>query len=72
MVDMGEWLFDTRLLRLLRFDRPRTAEQVADRIGEDDFVLHQLQRLGVPTACTGVASLFYQLGGMSNPEFATV
>lgn len=72
MVDMGEWLFDTRLLRLLRFDRPRTAEEVADRIGEDDFVLRQLQRLGVPTACTGKASLFYQLGGMSNPEFATV
>jgi hypothetical protein len=72
MVDMGEWLFDTRLLRLLKFTRPRTPEEVAGRLGEDDIVLEQIRRLGVPTACTGVASLRYQLGGMSNPEFASV
>jgi dTDP-4-amino-4,6-dideoxygalactose transaminase len=72
MVDMGEWLFDTRLLRLLRFSRPRTPEEVAGRLGEDGIVLEQIRRLGVPTACTGVASLRYQLGGMSSPEFALV
>lgn len=72
MVDMGEWLFDTRLLRLLKFNRPRTPEEVEHRLGEDDIVLEQIRRLGVPTACTGVASLRYRLGGMSNPEFAPV
>ncbi|HEX6344829.1 aminotransferase class I/II-fold pyridoxal phosphate-dependent enzyme [Umezawaea sp.] len=72
MVDMGAWLFDTRLLRLLRFSRPRTPDEVAARLGEDDVVLEQLDRLGVPTACTGLPSLRYRLGGMSNPEHAAI
>jgi hypothetical protein len=70
MVDMGEWLFDTRLLRLLRFHRPRTAAETRARLGEDDIILEQIGRLAVPTACTGRASLRYRIGGMSNPELA--
>jgi dTDP-4-amino-4,6-dideoxygalactose transaminase len=72
MVDMGAWLFDTRVLRLLRFSRLRTPDEVLGRLGEDDIVLEQIRRLGVPTACTGLPSLRYRLGGMSNPEYATI
>ena len=68
MVDMGEWLIATWLLRLLTFYRPRTAEQLDSRMGEDDILLNQLCRFRVPLACTERASLRYRLGGMSNPE----
>jgi dTDP-4-amino-4,6-dideoxygalactose transaminase len=68
MVDMGEWLFDRRLLAVLRLDAPRTVDELNDRVGEDDVVLRQLVRLGVPTACTRRPTLRYRLGGMSNPE----
>jgi dTDP-4-amino-4,6-dideoxygalactose transaminase len=68
MVDMGEWLFATWLLRLLKFCRPRTAEELDSRMGEDDILLNQLCRFQVPLACTERASLRYRLGGMSNPE----
>lgn len=68
MIDMGEWLFATWLLRLLKFCRPRTAEELDSRMGEDDILLNQLCRFRVPLACTERASLRYRLGGMSNPE----
>jgi dTDP-4-amino-4,6-dideoxygalactose transaminase len=67
-VDMGEWLFESRLLRQLSFERRRTSREVAARVGEDDIVLEQLVNLGVPVACTKHASLRYRLGGMSNPD----
>ncbi|MCF6473397.1 aminotransferase class I/II-fold pyridoxal phosphate-dependent enzyme [Nonomuraea sp. MG754425] len=70
MVDMGAWLFDTRLLRSLKFERPHTAAEVRDRVGEDDILLEQLNRLDVPTGCTREATLVYRLGGMSNEEYA--
>jgi dTDP-4-amino-4,6-dideoxygalactose transaminase len=69
-VDMGEWLFETQLLRQLFFEGPRTPREVEERLGEDDLLLRQLRRLGVPVACTEQASLRYRLGGMSNPESA--
>jgi hypothetical protein len=68
---MGAWLFEARLLRLLRFCRDRTREEVAGRLGEDDVVLEQMLRLGVPIACTRQPTLRYRLGGMSNPEYAS-
>lgn len=72
MVDMGEWLFDRRLLALLHFDRPRTQEEIVDRLGEDDVLLEQIIQQGVATACTARPTLRYRLGGMSNPEFSVV
>lgn len=70
MVDMGEWLFDRRLLDLLDFRRDRTDRELADRVGEDDLILEQMARLGVPVRCTRKPTLRYRLGGMSSPEFA--
>jgi hypothetical protein len=70
MVDIGEWLFDVRLLGILRFSRPRTDAELAARIGEDDVILEQLVRMGTPIACTRRPTLWYRLGGMSTPEFA--
>ncbi|KAA2264184.1 glycosyltransferase [Solihabitans fulvus] len=69
MVDMGEWLFDREALRLLRFGRPRTPAEVAARVGEDDIVLEQLNRLEFPVGCTSLPTLRYRLGGMSTPEY---
>ena len=70
MIDMGEWLFATWLLRLLRFHRPRSPKELDDRLGEDDILLTQLCDLRIPIACTERATLRYRLGGMSNPETA--
>ncbi|GAA3873256.1 DegT/DnrJ/EryC1/StrS family aminotransferase [Streptomyces sedi] len=72
MVDMGEWLFERRLLGLLTFRRPRTRREVAERLGEDDILLEQLVALDVPVGCTRQATLRYRLGGMSNSEFGDV
>ncbi|MFF5185764.1 DegT/DnrJ/EryC1/StrS family aminotransferase [Streptomyces sp. NPDC000345] len=69
MVDMGEWLFDRRLLRTLRLHRPRTPRETEQRVGEDDILLEQLRALHVPIACTRRPTLRYRLGGLSNPEF---
>ncbi|MFI7449656.1 DegT/DnrJ/EryC1/StrS family aminotransferase [Nonomuraea sp. NPDC049714] len=70
MVDMGEWMFSRRLLNILKFQRERTPEEVAGRVGEDDILLDQLRRLAVPTACSERATLRYRLGGMSNQEYS--
>jgi hypothetical protein len=71
MVDMGEWLFDREVLRLLRFSRARTPEEVEARHGEDDTILEQIHRLEIPVGCTARATLRYRLGGMSTPEHGT-
>jgi hypothetical protein len=71
MVDMGEWLFDRNVLRLLTFSRPRTAAEIEARHGEDDVILEQIHRLEIPVACTARATLRYRLGGMSTPEHGT-
>ncbi|MEV0616646.1 DegT/DnrJ/EryC1/StrS family aminotransferase [Nonomuraea sp. NPDC050404] len=71
MVDMGEWLFDSKVLPLLRIATPRSAAEVEERIGEDDLLLRQIVRLGIPTASTQRETLRYRLGGMSNPEMVT-
>ncbi|MFL6115814.1 MAG: DegT/DnrJ/EryC1/StrS family aminotransferase [Catenulispora sp.] len=68
MVDMGEWLFSRDVLRLLKFHKARTREEVRSRHGEDDTVLEQVARLAIPVGCTESATLRYRLGGMSNPE----
>lgn len=68
MVDMGEWLIERRLLRLLGFGRPRSAQEIEKRIGDDDILLEQLIHLDVPVRCTRKATLRYRLGGMSNTE----
>ncbi|OCC10563.1 aminotransferase class I/II-fold pyridoxal phosphate-dependent enzyme [Streptomyces sp. PTY087I2] len=70
MVDMGEWLFDRRLLRLLNFHRTRTPQEMEDRITEDDILLEQLMALGVPVGCTYRPTLRYRLGGMTTREYA--
>ncbi|MEV0695697.1 DegT/DnrJ/EryC1/StrS family aminotransferase [Streptomyces sp. NPDC050388] len=69
MVDMGEWLFDRRLLQTLRLHRPRTPQEAEQRVGEDDILLEQLRALHVPIAYTCRPTLQYRLGGMSNLEF---
>ncbi|SHG27362.1 DegT/DnrJ/EryC1/StrS family aminotransferase [Streptoalloteichus hindustanus] len=71
MVDMGEWLLERDLLRVVRFHRPRTPEELAERYGEDDVLLEQLIALRVPVGCTRRASLRYRLGGMSCPDYRT-
>jgi hypothetical protein len=71
MVDLGEWLFRRDLLRLLRFHRRRSPDEVTARHGEDDTILEQLAELGVPVGCSRRATLRYRLGGMSNPESQT-
>ncbi|MGY0058874.1 DegT/DnrJ/EryC1/StrS family aminotransferase [Streptomyces sp. LZ34] len=70
MIDMGEWLFERRLLSLLSFRRTRTQLEVAERVGEDDILLEQLVALDVPVRCTQLATLRYRLGGMSNIEYS--
>ncbi len=71
MVDLGAWLIEADLLRRLGFrPRPRSAAEVEGRLGEDDLLLEQLVRHGVPTGCTRRASYRYRLGGMSTAEFA--
>ncbi|SOD62853.1 dTDP-4-amino-4,6-dideoxygalactose transaminase [Streptomyces zhaozhouensis] len=69
MVDMGEWLFERRLLGQLAFRRPRSRREIAERLGEDDILLEQLVALDVPVRCTRQPTLRYRLGGMSNSEY---
>jgi dTDP-4-amino-4,6-dideoxygalactose transaminase len=66
MVDLGEWLFRTELLRTVRFPVDYDSEDAANRVGEDDRLLESFRRLGVPVICTNRATLIYRLGGMSN------
>jgi hypothetical protein len=66
MVDVGEWLFDRRLLDVLRFDTSYSPTERHARVGEDDKLLQRLRELEFPTACTERATLVYRLGGFSN------
>lgn len=66
MVDMGEWLFDRRLLGVLRFDTAYSPAERRERVGEDDKLLRRLRELEIPSACTERATLVYRLGGFSN------
>lgn len=68
MVDAGEWLFATSLLKRVGFETRYSAEELADRVGEDDKLLWRLRELGVPIACSESATLIYRLGGFSNRE----
>jgi hypothetical protein len=66
MVDMGEWLFDRGLFSLVQFDDQGTSDKYQLHSGEDDKLLHEMRRLGIPVACSQEATLRYRLGGFSN------
>ena len=66
MVDMGEWLFERSIFDVLKFKLRYSAQEIRRRTGEDDKLLRDMLRLGIPTACSERASLNYSLGGFSN------
>ncbi len=66
MVDMGEWLLETTLIRQLRFYTTYSKSEIANMCGEDDKLLNCLRQFGIDIACTKQPTLIYQLGGMSN------
>lgn len=68
MVDMGAWLFDRRLLELVAFETRFDDEDRRWGHTEDDKLLAAFRRLAVPTSCTRRATLFYTVGGYSNPS----
>jgi hypothetical protein len=65
-VDMGEWLLRRDVLGDAPFVEALTPDQDARRVGEDDLFLDGLLARGVSIACTGLPTLRYRLGGMSN------
>lgn len=71
MVDMGEWLFDRRLLELIRFDVNWTVDETDACVGEDDKLVERLRELLIPVRCTEQATLRYRLGGFTNPFVVT-
>jgi len=66
MVDMGEWLFNRRLLDLVRFDTTWSGDDLRNTVGEDDKLLRRLRELLVPMPCTERPTLRYRLGGFTN------
>ena len=68
MVDMGEWLFRTMVLRNLPFATDYNEKECRTMTGEDDKLLAQLVRNHVIGVCTERATLFYRLGGFSNAD----
>lgn len=66
MVDMGEWLFERQLLKVVGFETTYSDADVAGRITEDDKLLARLRSLEIPIACTAKPTLVYRLGGFSN------
>lgn len=66
MVDMGEWLFHTNILRNLPFVTQYSEDEFKTMIGEDDKLLEKMIRNHVVGVCTERATLFYRLGGFSN------
>lgn len=69
MVDMGEWLFDRGLFSIVHFDDQGSSDKFQLHSGEDDKLLREMRRLGIPVACSQEATLRYRLGGFSN-DFA--
>ena len=66
-VDMNEWLFRTSSLRRIGFDFNFTTHELANQVGEDDKLFARVRREGLSIACTGLATVRYTLGGVSNP-----
>jgi len=65
-VDMNEWLFKTEELKLIGLLAEFTDKEVESRMGEDDKLFGRIQMMGLPIAGTGLATIRYYLGGVSN------
>jgi len=69
MVDVGEWLFHTAVLKSVGFRTQFSRADEIDMIGEDDKLLSDIKILGLPVACTEAPTLLYTLGGISNRKY---
>jgi hypothetical protein len=63
---MSEWLFETELVRSLRFDTEYSEDEKRNMVGEDDKLLATIKRLGKRTSCSMRPTLRYRMGGFSN------
>ncbi|RBL92470.1 glycosyltransferase family A protein [Chitinophaga flava] len=65
-VDMNEWLFDTAVLKQIGLDFDFSEHDLINRVGEDDKLFARIQSLHLPIAGSGMATIRYYLGGVSN------
>jgi hypothetical protein len=65
-VDMGEWLFDRKLLLDHQFCTEYSAEDWFNITTEDDKLMEDLVNNGITVACSELPTLRYYLGGYSN------
>jgi GT2 family glycosyltransferase len=65
-VDMNEWLFKTAELKRVGMDFEFSEKDEFDRVGEDDKLFARIRSLGLPIAGSGMATIRYYLGGVSN------
>lgn len=65
-VDMNEWLFLTDKLKQVGMNFDFSEKDRIDRVGEDDKLFARIRVLGLPIAGSGMATIRYYLGGVSN------
>ncbi|MCW3464963.1 glycosyltransferase family A protein [Chitinophaga nivalis] len=65
-VDMNEWLFHTATLREIGLDFSFSEQDLRNRVGEDDKLFARIRSLQLPIAGSGIPSIRYYLGGVSN------
>jgi GT2 family glycosyltransferase len=65
-IDMNEWLFKTEELKQVGMDFHFSEKDEMDRVGEDDKLFARIRESGLPIAGSGMATIRYYLGGVSN------
>ena len=65
-IDMNEWLFKTEELKRVGMNFHFSEKDETDRVGEDDKLFARIRVLGLPIAGSGMATIRYYLGGVSN------
>ena len=66
MVDMSEWIFNTDLLREIKFATEYSEEDWTLSRAEDNKLLSEIVLRGIEVPCSQQATLRYYLGGFSN------
>lgn len=65
-VDMNEWLFDAATLKKIGMNAQFSDTDIVNRVGEDDKLFARIRSLELPIAGSGLPTIRYYLGGVSN------
>jgi GT2 family glycosyltransferase len=65
-IDMNEWLFKTEALKQMGMDFDFSENDIINYVGEDDKLFARVRSLNLPIAGSGMATIRYYLGGVSN------